>query len=191
MRIAELDGSSWELASDEDPNVSWGSADFIAAEEIHRNRGYWWSPDGSAIAACRVDVSPVDRWFIADPSDPSQQPREVRYPPPEAPTPRSTCTCSRSTAGASRSLGTRSRFPYLTAVNWVSSERLLLTVQSRDQRDLQVLEANPTTGDTAVVFSDHDDCWVEIVPGTPDELDDGRLVMAADRDGASATDDRW
>jgi dipeptidyl-peptidase 4 len=82
LRIAELDGSSWELASDEDPNVSWGAADFIAAEEMHRNRGYWWSPDGSAVAACRVDVSAVDRWFIADPSDPSQQPREVRYPIP-------------------------------------------------------------------------------------------------------------
>jgi len=39
LRIAELDGSSWELASDEDPEVSWGSADFIAAEEIHRIRG--------------------------------------------------------------------------------------------------------------------------------------------------------
>jgi dipeptidyl-peptidase-4 len=72
LRVAELDGSSWELASDEDPNVSWGSADFIAAEEMHRTRGYWWSPDGSAIAACRVDVSPVDRWFISDPADPKE-----------------------------------------------------------------------------------------------------------------------
>ncbi len=78
----------------------------------------------------------------------------------------------------------RDRFPYLTAVNWVSPERLLLIVQSRDQRDLQVLEANPTTGDTAPIFTDHDDYWVELVPGTPDELADGRLVMAADRDGA-------
>ena len=80
LRIAELDGSSWELASDEDPEVSWGSADFIAAEEIHRNRGYWWSPDGSAVAACRVDVSQVDHWYIADPAAPDQPAHEVRYP---------------------------------------------------------------------------------------------------------------
>ena len=38
------------------------------------------------------------------------------------------------------------RFPYLTAVHWVSSERLLLAVQSRDQRDVQVLEAEPDDG---------------------------------------------
>ena len=78
----------------------------------------------------------------------------------------------------------RDRFPYLTAVHWASNDRLLLAVQSRDQRDVQVLEGNPTTGDTAAIYSDHEDTWVELVPGTPDELDDGRLVMAADRDGA-------
>ena len=27
--------------------VTWGSADFVAAEEMQRQRGYWWSPDGS------------------------------------------------------------------------------------------------------------------------------------------------
>ena len=76
------------------------------------------------------------------------------------------------------------RFPYLIAVSWVANERLLLIVQSRDQRDVQVLEADPTTGDTAPVFVDHDDQWVEVVPGIPAQLDDGRLVMAGDRDGA-------
>ncbi len=70
LRIAELDGSSWELAGDDDPDVTWGQADFIAAEEMGQSRGYWWSPDGSMIAACRVDTSPVTRWFIADPAQP-------------------------------------------------------------------------------------------------------------------------
>ena len=58
-----------------------------------------------------------------------------------------------------------------------------VTVQSRDQQDLDVLEANPITGDTAPVFADHDDRWVELVPGIPDVLGDGRLVMAGDRNG--------
>ena len=29
-----------------------------------------------------------------------------------------------------------------------------------------------------------DDAWVELVPGVPGQLDDGRLVTCADRDGA-------
>ena len=78
LRIAELDGSSWELAGEDDPAVTWGSADFIAAEEMHRFRGYWWSPDGAAIAACRNDVGPVPIWYIADPANPDRPPQESR-----------------------------------------------------------------------------------------------------------------
>ena len=183
LRIAELDGSSWELASDDDPDVSWGSADYIAGEELHRYRGYWWSPDGAVIAACRVDVAPVGRWYIAEPGSPDQQPREVRYPAAGTGNARVELHILAIDGGSTEVAWDNERFPYLTAVHWVSDERLLLTVQSRDQRDLQVLEANPTTGDTAPIFTDHDDRWVELVPGTPDELDDGRLVVAADRDG--------
>jgi dipeptidyl-peptidase 4 len=184
LRIAELDGSSWELASDDDPDVSWGSADYIAGEELHRYRGYWWSPGGAAVAACRVDVSPVERWYIAEPASPDQQPREVRYPAAGTGNARVGLHVLALNGGSIEVAWDDDKFPYLTAVHWASDERLLLTVQSRDQRDLQVLEANPTTGDTAPIFSDHDDHWVELVPGTPNELDDGRLVMAADRDGA-------
>jgi dipeptidyl-peptidase-4 len=183
LRIAELDGSSWELASDDDLNVSWGSADYIAGEELHRFRGYWWSPDGTAIAACRVDDSPVQQWYISDPGSPDQQPREVRYPAAGTANANVELHVLALNGGTIEVAWDHDRFPYLTAVHWVSNDRLLLAVQSRDQRDLHVLEANPTTGDTAAIFEDHDDRWVELVPGTPNELDDGRLVMTADRDG--------
>ena len=65
---------------DDGPNVSWGSPDFVAAEEMGRYRGYWWSPDGEAIAACRVDEAPVAEWMIADPAMPSTPARTIRYP---------------------------------------------------------------------------------------------------------------
>ncbi len=184
LRIAELDGTSWELASDDDPDITWGAADYIAGEEMNRYRGYWWSPDGRAVAACRVDVSPVARWFISDPASPDQQPREVRYPVAGTANANVGLHVLALEGGSIEIAWDRDLFPYLAAVNWVAPDRLLLTVQSRDQRDLQVLEANPTTGDSAPIFTDHDDCWVELVPGTPDQLADGRLVMAGDRDGA-------
>ncbi|MBK5334235.1 MAG: S9 family peptidase [Ilumatobacteraceae bacterium] len=183
LRIAELDGSSWELASDEDPDVSWGSADYIAGEELHRFRGYWWSPDGAAIAACRVNVAPVQRWYIADSATPDQPSHEVRYPAAGTPNAVVELHVLAIDGGSIDVNWDRDRFPYLTGVHWVSNERLLLAVQSRDQRDVQVLEGNPTTGDTAAIYADHDDTWVELVPGTPDELDDGRLVMTGEREG--------
>src|SRR6185436_20643453 len=39
--------------------VSYGTAEFIAQEEMARTTGYWWSPDETHIAFTRVDESPV------------------------------------------------------------------------------------------------------------------------------------
>ncbi len=39
--------------------VSFGTAEFIAQEEMGRTTGYWWSPDEKRIAFTRVDESPV------------------------------------------------------------------------------------------------------------------------------------
>ena len=183
LRIAELDGSSWELAGETDPHVSWGSAEFIAAEEMGRFRGYWWSPDGAAIAACRVDVSPVNEWWIGDPADPREHPHSMRYPAAGTPNAEVTLHVLAIDGGTVEVMWDRDALPYLADVTWVDATRLLVTVQSRDQRTLTVLEADPVTGDTAPLFTDHDDVWVELVPGSPAVLDDGRLVVAADRDG--------
>lgn len=184
LRIAELDGSSWELAGEPHPDITWGSAEFIAAEEMGRHRGYWWNPSGTAVAACRVDNSPVQQWHIGNPADPAAPPHVVRYP-------------AAGTANASVTLHVlpldgnpvevvwdHAAYPYLTNVVWADDQRLLLSVQSRDQRSLMVLAADPQRGSTEPVIADGDPAWVELVPGTPAVLADGRVVTCADRDGA-------
>ncbi len=183
LRIAELDGSSWELAGGADPEVTWGSADFVAAEEMHRFRGYWWSPDGAAIAACRVDNSPVQQWWIGDPADPKKEPHAIRYPAAGTANPDVTLHVLALDGGSVEIMWDRESSPYLATVSWAGPDRLLLGVQSRDQRTYSVLEADPVTGDTAPLFTDVDAAWVELVPGSPAVLDDGRLVVAADREG--------
>ncbi|MBI5089751.1 MAG: S9 family peptidase [Actinobacteria bacterium] len=183
LRIAELDGSSWELAGEHDPDVTWGSADFIAAEEMNRFRGYWWSPDGTAIAACRVDTSAVQQWHIGDPADPRTPPTVIRYPAAGTANADVTLHVLALDGGTVEVAWDRDAYPYLATVKWRDRDRLLLSVQSRDQTTMAVLEANAVTGDTAPLFTDFDDCWVELVPGSPALLDDGRLVVAADREG--------
>ena len=86
--------------------------------------------------------------------------------------------------GSTEVVWDRDTYPYLADVQWAATDRLLLTVQSRDQRSLMVLEADPNRGTTNPLFADGDIAWVELVPGTPATLDDGQLVMTADRDGA-------
>ena len=54
-----------DLATGEDAvvagadGVTFGLAEFVAAEEMGRSRGYWWSPDGSRLVVARVDESAV------------------------------------------------------------------------------------------------------------------------------------
>lgn len=183
LRIAELDGTSWELAGEPGDHITWGSADFIAAEEMHRFRGYWWNPDGSAIAACRVDGSAVTQWYIGDPGDPRRAPSTIRYPAAGSANADVTLHVLALDGGSAEVKWDRATYPYLAAVTWVDEERLLVTVQSRDQRTLVALEADAGTGATSPRFTDTDDAWVELVPGSPDALADGRLVVAADRRG--------
>ena len=184
LRVAELDGSSRDLAVEDDPDVSWGSAEFIAAEEMGRSRGYWWSPDGEAIAATRVDTSPVQRWFIGDPAHPDRPPTEIAYPAAGTDNALVSLFVLRLDGTRVEITWDRQAMPYLVDARWVSPDRLLVSVQSRDQRTLDVLEADAATGRTERRSHDSDLDWVEIVPGVPAELPDGRLVTCADRDGA-------
>ncbi len=72
------------LAGEEGPDgpgaITWGAAEFIAAEEMARSRGFWWSPDGRSLLAARADNGPVGTWWTADPSQPASPPRPHRYP---------------------------------------------------------------------------------------------------------------
>ena len=81
LHVVDVDGAgSRTLAGREGPEVSWGVAEFVAAEEMDRFRGYWWSPDGTALLATRVDESPVQRWHVADPAHPANPPAGARLP---------------------------------------------------------------------------------------------------------------
>ncbi len=189
LRIAELDGSSRALAGADSgaDTVSWGRADFIAAEEMGRFRGYWWSPDGTTLAVCRVDDAPVADWVIADPAHPDQPARTIRYPAAGTANADVTLHLVGLDGSTTEVDWDRDFFPYLAAVDWTDAG-LTLLVQARDQQGTMVLQVDtrdtPTRGETTVLSHDYDDAWVELVPGTPARLADGRLVTAADRDGA-------
>ena len=163
--------------------VSWGSAEFVAAEEMGRTRGHWWSPDSEQILAARVDVAGVDRWWIASPVDPGSPPRQVRYPAAgstNAEVTLSLVSLDGSATDVDWGGGPDAEFEYLAGVRWVSGEPLTLTVQTRDQRTLVVLTVDQVTGQVTERYRVTDDHWVELVPGTP-RWWDGSLLTVEDR----------
>lgn len=184
LRVIDLEtGADTLVAHNDDSDVHWGLPDFIAAEEMDRRRGYWWSPDGERLVAARVDDRPVRIWHIANPVDPAAPPRAVRYP--QAGTANAIVTLSVFDMEGARVdvAWDTDAFPYLVTVDWSANGPLTLLVESRDQRTWRVLAADPEMGVTTVVREDHDERWLHIVLGVPAWLADGRLVRTLDSEG--------
>jgi dipeptidyl-peptidase 4 len=159
--------------------VSWGRAEFVAAEEMGRTRGTWWSPEGDHVAVTRVDPTDVPIWHVADAANPDRTPQALPYP--AAGTVNADVRLAVLSVEGGRRVDLnwdREAFPYLARVSW--DDRLTLQVQSRDQRRVQVLVADPETGATELVARWDDPDWVELVPGSPAWAGD-RLVTVVDR----------
>ncbi|WP_436886366.1 prolyl oligopeptidase family serine peptidase [Nocardiopsis dassonvillei] len=187
---AEPDHGDRALAVPDGENVTWGLADFIAAEEMGRYRGFWWAPDGSALLAARVDESPVGRWYVDDPAAPEQEPTALRYPAAGtanaevrlaalAVTPSSVFRAD----GAPEPVWIdwdREALPYLATAGWTTgpdgSPTVVFTAQSRDQRTLTLFGADPATGLSMETRTETDRVWVELMPGVPAHTDGGHLV---------------
>ncbi|GGS65554.1 peptidase [Planobispora rosea] len=173
------DGAGRALATPEAPEVTYGLAEFVAAEEMGRMRGYWWSPSGDAVLVERADESPVRTWFIADPANPDRPATEQRYPAAGTPN----AVVELFVLGLD---GSRVPVPftdeYLVTARWDAHDLLIVTM-SRDQRSMSLFRVDPATGATALVRRDTDDAWVEVVTGVPGHLSDGTLVWVADADG--------
>jgi dipeptidyl-peptidase 4 len=184
LRVAGADGTGDAVvAASEEDTVSWGRAEFVAAEEMDRLRGYWWSPDGGSLLVARVDEAPVPTWWIADPAHPDRPPTEVRYPVAGGANADVSLHLVRLDGGTTDVQWDRAAFPYVAAVIWAEGHPPLVTVQTRDQRTVRVLAVDTGDGSTTTRHEDHDDTWVEIFPGVPAWCGD-RIVRIADRDGA-------
>ncbi len=184
LHIVGSDGAGARtLAAAEKSDVSWGVAEFLAAEEMGRHRGYWWSPAGDAVLAARVDESPVQRWHIADPANPSTPATEVRYPVAGSADAEVTLHVLRLDGRRTDVTWDSSAFPYLTAVSW-SPAGAVLQVMSRDQRRAEVRAVDTATGATSLLLAQSDPVWLDVVAGVPALLPDGRLVTTAELDGA-------
>ncbi|MFF8030182.1 MULTISPECIES: prolyl oligopeptidase family serine peptidase [unclassified Streptomyces] len=185
LRVVGAEGEDDRaLAAPETDEVTYGLAEFIAAEEMGRSRGFWWAPGSDRLLVARVDDTPVKQWWISDPAHPEREPAVVRYP-------------AAGTANADVRLFAigldgvrtevswdRARYPYLAHVHWSAAGAPLLLVQARDQRSQLILAVDPGTGQTRMVHADEDRIWLELFPGVPCWSPSGQLVRIADEGGA-------
>ncbi|MBP2182498.1 S9 family peptidase [Amycolatopsis magusensis] len=175
LRVLELATGEDRLLVDEPgEHLAWGLAEFIAAEEMGRARGYWWSPEGDRLLVERSDGASVPRWNIADPAHPEAGVHTVAYPAAGS----ANVDVSLSIIGldGSRVDVERGDWEYLASVHWSAGGPPLIAVQPRDQRRLEIRSVDVRDGSTFLLHAETDEHWVELVPGSPAWTADGKLV---------------
>jgi dipeptidyl-peptidase-4 len=184
VRIAGRDGAVLAELMPAGEHETVGRPDFIAAEELGRFEGMWWSPDCRRLLVQLTDASPLSSWTIPRPAEPAATPQTVRYPAAGGPNARVSLALLDARDGAVRRLGwDTERFPYLVRVQWTEAGGLTLDLQSRDQRTLATVSVDLDSlalTERAVL---HDERWVEPGNGTRAHTPDGELCVLLDRDG--------
>ncbi|WP_404414100.1 DPP IV N-terminal domain-containing protein [Brevundimonas vesicularis] len=164
--------------------ITWATAEFIAQEEMDRDTGYWWSSDERYIAMTRVDESPVDIVPRFEITGGGATMVEQRYP--RAGRPNAVVELYvRDLQGGGRvkvDLGSNTDI-YLARVNWSGDGKTLYVQrQSRDQKTLDLLSVDPTTGASRVILSQKAQAWVDLNDDFR-VLSDGRFIWSNEDSG--------
>ncbi|MFJ8333777.1 prolyl oligopeptidase family serine peptidase [Streptomyces sp. NPDC094437] len=185
LRVVGADGEGERaLIRPESEAVTYGLAEFIAAEEMQRTRGFWWAPESDRLLVARVDDTPVRRWWISDPAHPDREPQRVAYPAAGTDNADVRLFVIGLDGARTEVVWDWARYPYLAHVHWSDAGVPLLLVQARDQREQLCLAVDPATGATRLVHADEDPVWLDLFPGVPSWSPSGQLVRIADEGGA-------
>jgi dipeptidyl-peptidase-4 len=184
LRVVRLDGTPVAELSDDDPEVSYGAAEFAAAEELGRHHGFWWSPGGRQLLVARVDTREVTACWLGDPTDNEQEPFRQRYPRAGY----ANAVVRLVLAGLDGGTvpvadAPDERLPYLESVSWEDGHGPTLALLARDHQRAEIRTVDPATGRTTLVHADTDPAWLQLMPGTPRWLPDGRLLRSAISEG--------
>jgi dipeptidyl-peptidase-4 len=165
---------------------SYGTAEFVAQEEMDRKSGYWWMPDSRSMIYQVSDNSQVELWNTADPAFPENPPSACRYPRPGKPNVSVRLTiCSIEQPEAAHPIEwDHEKYPYLVRVTPSEDGPLTITVETRDQHDLALMVVEPATGQTRTLVEERDPTWVNIDQQMPYWLPGGKFLWTSEREGA-------
>lgn len=177
-------GTEKALTADGKGTLSWAVAEFVAQEEMARFTGYWWSPDEKRIALTRVDESGVDVIPRFDIGPNGAKVIDQRYPRPGRPNAVVELYVEDVASGArfKVDLGANKDI-YLARAAWSKDGKTLYVQrETRDQKHLDLLAVDPTTGAAKVVLSETSERWVELNDDFK-PLESGGFIWASERSG--------
>ncbi len=191
-------GSESQITFDGTKNkIINGIPDWVYEEEFGFKSALWWSPDNKFLAFLRFDESKVPDFTMpvyAGESPRNEQfsvyPGEETFKYPKAGERNSTISVMvhevRSRANMAMEIGKDSNI-YVPRLKWVpDANNLLIMRLNRNQNNLDIMAANPYTGDARILYTEKNKRYIdESFLDAFTILDDGRWIVTSERDGWS------
>ncbi len=181
-------GEALRLTDAAEPGRFDGLADYLAAEELDRFEGAWWSADGGALAWASVDERSVPELAISHLTAPdggrgeTPETERHRYPRAGGPNP-SVRLMVRSLErdGQSHEVPVGIGDGYLARVLAHPGGGWLVAVLPRPQRSLHWWRVLPS-GEAAELWEERSEPWLNLDEATR-PLSDGRILRASEATG--------
>lgn len=174
-----------------------GIPDWVYEEEFGYNKAFWWSPDNKFLAFVRFDETQVPDFTMPVYGGESPHFEQYRLYPgeetikyPKAGEKNSVVTVLvhelRSKTNMTVKTGDDNNI-YIPRLNWTPDANNLVVMRlNRPQNKLDILYANPFTGDSRLVFTEKNKRYID--ESFLDNLfyfEDGKFIITSERDGWS------
>ncbi len=158
------------LTTDATDRIYNGYASWVYYEEIlgrpSRYAAFWWSPDGSRIAYLRSDDSDVPVFTLnrLDEADGIHGLIEA-VPYPKAGDPNPKVKMGIADVATTKTTWVRTDYSIDQYIAWPfwtpDSKKLAIQIVNRDQTELKIILADPSTGDFTDIYNESRKTWVE------------------------------
>jgi len=177
-------GAERALTTEGKGDVTCGTAEFVAQEEMDRKTGHWWAPGDGRVAVECYDEAKVATVTRAAIGANGTKVFDQRYP--AAGTPNVIVTLwLMNPDGSGRTqvdLGPNADI-YLARVDWSKDGRsLFVQRESRDQKRLDLLAVDPATGQSRIIVTETSPTWVNLNDDFK-PLRDGSFIWGSERSG--------
>jgi len=175
-------GEPRKLTRGAEPGLTNGLAEFIAQEELDRDRGFWWSPDGSKIAYIRADSRHIPDYTIVHQGKDQVDNEPHRYPFAGQPNAILELGVVDLATGQTTwmDLGDDKDI-YIARVGWRPDGVLTAQLLSRDQRTLRLVAFEPD-GRQRLLLQEQADPWINL-QGDTQFLESGGFLWLSERSG--------
>jgi dipeptidyl-peptidase-4 len=178
-------GAAKQLTSGATELITHAQAEFVAQEEMGRFTGHFWSADSQRLLYEEADATGVEQLHFSDPANLFGHSSSQPYPRPGKANVKVRLGMLPAAGGDTQWIKwDAERYPYLARVHWAQGAPPTIQVQTRDQRDLLLLEVDPASGATKELVHEHDDAWVNLHDDYAWLRDGSGFLWASERGGA-------